>query len=109
MSETTISPGYSISKPVLTQEQCDAYSAMAAAVNAHNAACAVGDMTWTIEDKAGCYEVVEAGVLPEPEPASPSLKEQLAALQTAQNDTDAMTVEQEYRLTLLELGVTDTD
>ena len=104
-----ITTGYSVPKPVETQAECDAYSEMAAAVNAHNAACAVGDMTWSIEDKAGCYEVVEGGVLPEPDEPEPTLEEQLAALQSAQNDTDAMTVDQEYRLTLLELGVTDTD
>ena len=37
-----------------------------------------------------------------------SLAKQVAALQTAQSDTDALCVEQEYRLTLLELGITDT-
>lgn len=111
MSEETVNntivPGWKVDKPVETQDQCDKYSEMAAAVNAHNAACKVGDVTWTIEDKPGCYEVAESGVVPEPEPAPPSLEEQLAALQSAQNDTDAMTVDQEYRLTLLELGVTD--
>ena len=35
--------GYALAKPVETQEQCTAYAAMAEAVNAHNAACAVGD------------------------------------------------------------------
>ena len=109
MPETTISPGCSLPKPVETQEQYDAYSAMAEAVNAHNNACAVGDTLWTIEDKPNCYTVAESGTVTEPEPAPPSLEEQLAALQSAQNDTDAMTVDQEYRLTLLELGVTDTD
>ncbi len=113
MSEETVNntivPGWKVGKPVMTQEECDAYSEMAAAVNAHNAACKVGDMTWTIEDKPEYYEVTEAGVLPEPEPAPPGLEEQLAELKAAQEDTDAMTVDQEYRLTLLELGVTDTD
>lgn len=109
MPETTISPGYSISKPVETQTECDAYSEMAKAVSAHNDACAVGDTLWTIEDEPDRYTVAESSVVTEPEPAPPSLKEQVAALQTAQNDTDAMTVDQEYRLTLLELGVTDTD
>ena len=86
MPETTISPGYSIPKPVETQAECDAYSEMAAAVNAHNAACKVGDVTWTIEDKPGCYEVAEGGVVPEPEPAPPGLEEQVAALESANND-----------------------
>lgn len=35
-----------------------------------------------------------------------TLPETLAALQSAQNDTDSLVVDQEYRLTLLELGVT---
>lgn len=33
----------------------------------------------------------------------------LLELKAAQADTDALVVDQEYRLTLLELGVTDTD
>ena len=43
----------------------------------------------------------------EPEKAPPTVEEQLAALQTAQEDTDALLVDQEYRLTLLELGITE--
>lgn len=90
MSEETVNntivPGWKVAKPVETQEQCDQYSEMAAAVNAHNAACTVGDMTWTIEDKPEYYEVTEAGVLPEPEPAPLSLEEQVAALESANND-----------------------
>ena len=35
-----------------------------------------------------------------------TLPETLAALQSAQTDTDTLMVDQEYRLTLLELGVT---
>ena len=42
--------GYALAKPVETQTQCDAYTTMVEAVNAHNAACAVGDMLWVIED-----------------------------------------------------------
>lgn len=64
-----ITLGSTITKPVETQEQCTAYAAMAEAVNAHNAACAVGDTLWGIEDKADCYEVAEGGTVPEPEPA----------------------------------------
>ena len=75
--------GYTIAKPVETQEQCTAYAAMAEAVNAHNTACAVGDTLWTIEDKADCYEVAEGKTVPEPEPAStlPTTEERLAALE----------------------------
>ena len=79
----TITLGYTLAKPVVTQEQCDAYAAMAEAVNAHNAACAVGDTLWTIEDKADCYEVAKGETVPEPEPAStlPTTEERLAALE----------------------------
>ena len=45
--------GYALAKPVETQAQCDAYTAMVEAVNAHNAACAVGDTLWSIADKPG--------------------------------------------------------
>lgn len=78
-----ITLGSTIAKPVATQEQCTAYAAMAESVNAHNAACRVGDMLWVIEDKADCYEVAEGGTVPEPEPAStlPTTEERLAALE----------------------------
>lgn len=78
-----ISLGYTIAKPVEAQEQCTAYAAMAAAVNAHNAACGVGDTLWVIEDKDDRYEVAEGGTVPEPEPAStlPTTEERLAALE----------------------------
>lgn len=81
MEEITL--GYTLAKPVETQEQCTAYAAMAEAVNAHNAACAVGDTLWSIEDMADCYEVAEGGTVPEPEPAStlPTTEERLAALE----------------------------
>lgn len=103
-----ITLGSTITKPVETQEQCTAYAAMAEAVNAHNAACAVGDTLWGIEDKADCYEVAEGGTVPEPEPAStlPTTEERLEALEAGQADADALNVDQAYRLTLLELGLT---
>lgn len=102
--------GYALAKPVETQAQCDAYTAMVEAINAHNTGCSVGDTLWSIADKPGCYEVTDGGAKPDPADLpkpEPTLKEQLAALQTAQADTDAMTVDQEYRLSLLELGITD--
>lgn len=108
----TIAIGYTLAKPVRTQEECDAYAAMAQAVAAHNAACAVGDTLWMIEDKENCYAVADGGVVQEPEEQpdpEPTLKEQLAALQAAQEDADALNVDQDYRITLLELGVTDDD
>ena len=103
-----ITLGSTIAKPVETQEQCTAYAAMAEAVNVHNAACMVGDTLWGIEDKADCYEVAEGETVPEPEPAStlPTTEERLAALEAGQADADALNVDQAYRLTLLELGLT---
>ena len=107
-----ITIGYTLAKPVQTQAQCDAYAAMAKAVDAHNAACAVGDTLWSIEEEADCYKVVDGGTVPDPadlpEP-EPTLKEQLEALQSAQADADALNIDQDYRLTLLELGVTDDE
>ena len=105
-----ITIGYTLAKPVQTQAQCDIYNSMAKAVEAHNTACAVGDTLWGIEEEAACYKVVDGGTVPDPADLpkpEPTLKEQLAALQTAQADTDAMTVDQEYRIALLELGITD--
>lgn len=83
-----ITLGSTITKPVETQEQCTAYAAMAEAVNAHNAACAVGDTLWVIENKADCYEVAEGGTVPEPEPAStlPTMEERVDALESANDD-----------------------
>lgn len=75
-----ITLGHRIPKPVSTQEECDAYAAMAQAVNEYNAACTVGDILWGIADKSDCYEVIEDGVVPEPKPAQPTAAEQIAAL-----------------------------
>lgn len=49
--------GYTLAKPVVTQEECTAYAAMAQAVNDHNAACGDGDTRWMIEDGESCYTV----------------------------------------------------
>ena len=58
--------GYALAKPVETQTQCDAYTTMVEAVNAHNAACAVGDMLWVIEDGTDSYTVAADVVVREP-------------------------------------------
>lgn len=76
--------GYALAKPVETQAQCDAYTAMVEAINAHNTGCSVGDTLWSIADKPGCYEVTDGGAKPVPaDPPEPELtfKEQLEALQ----------------------------
>lgn len=104
-----IKPGTKIQKPVITQAECDAYSAVVDAIIAHNEAVAVGDALWAMDDRADAYVVVECGTKTDsadgPKPPH-TLEEQIAALQAAQDDADALNVDQEYRLTLLELGIT---
>lgn len=105
-----IRPGTKIPKPVITQEECDAYSAVVDAINAHNAAAAVGETLWSMDDQPEFYVVVEAGTKPDPADApkpTPTLEERLATMESAQTDTDSLMVDQEYRITLLELGVTE--
>ena len=104
-----IKPGTKILKPVITQEECDAYSAVVDAITAHNAAAAVGEALWSMDDQPEAYVVVEAGTQPDPADApkpTPTPEERLATMESAQTDTDSLMVDQEYRLTLLELGVT---
>ena len=104
-----IKPGTKIPKPVITQEECDAYSAVVDAINTHNAAAAVGDALWSMDDQPEAYVVVEAGTRPDPADApkpTPTLEERLATMEAAQTDTDSLMVDQEYRLTMLELGLT---
>ena len=105
-----IRPGAKIQKPVITQAECDAYSAVVDAISAHNAAAAVGEALWSMDDQPEAYVVVEAGTQPDPADApkpTPTLEERLAAVEAAQADADTLNVGQAYRLTLLELGITE--
>ena len=52
-----IALGYTLAKPVETQDECTAYAAMAQAVNDHNAACGDSDTRWMIEDGKSGYTV----------------------------------------------------
>lgn len=104
--------GYTLPKPIETQEECDAYAAMAAAVNSHNAQAVPGERYWVIAEGSECYEVVEGDRVLEAEEetaSEPTLREQVAELRNALADADALAVDQEYRLTLLELGVSETE
>ena len=98
--------GHIIPKPVITPEQCSQYAAAAQAVDQHNRSCTPGQMLWTLREQPGGYQVVQDQPLAPP--PAPTVEEQLAALQAAQADTDAVAVDQEYRLTLLEAGVDPT-
>lgn len=105
-----IKPGTKIPKSVITQEECDTYSAAVGAITAHNAAAAVGEALWSMNDQPEAYVVVEAGTKPDPADApkpTPTLEERLATMESAQADADALNVDQAYRLTLLELGITE--
>lgn len=75
--------GSTIAKPVVTQAQCDAYTAMADAVAAHNTACGVGSMRWRIEDKEHCYAIADDGVV------QPPTAEELAAKEEARKKQEA--------------------
>ena len=105
-----IKTGTKILKPVITQEECDTYSAAVGAITAHNAAAAVGEALWSMDDQPEAYVVVEAGTQPDPADApkpTPTPEERLATMESAQADADALNVDQAYRLTLLELGITE--
>lgn len=104
-----IKSGTKILKPVITQEECDTYSAVVDAITAHNAGAAVGEALWSMDDQPEAYVVVEAGTQPDPADApkpTPTVEERLATMESAQTDTDSLVVDQEYRLTMLELGLT---
>ena len=75
--------GYALAKPVMTQDECDTYTAMVQAVTAHNAACVVDDALWTIKDGADWYTVVEDGTVREP------TAEELAAQEEARKKAEA--------------------
>lgn len=82
--------GYSILKPVTTQEECNAYTAMAEAVNQHNASCGVGDQLWEIEDNEYAYIVSEGHIVEKPKtteisnaPSNDELAQQITNIQLA--------------------------
>lgn len=105
MDETKIEPGYQISNPVSTKEECEQYAKMVSAIIEHNKNVDVGEPLWGIDEQESCYTVVETGAQTE-EPKAPSfVAEQIAALQSAQSDTDSLMVDLAYRQTMLELGL----
>lgn len=102
--------GTKIPKPVITQEECDAYSAVADAITAHNAAAAVGEALWSMDDQPEAYVVVEAGTKPDPADApkpTPTLEERLVALDKLPETLEALKNENEMlKQCLLEMSET---
>lgn len=74
-NQTEIKIGYQIAKPVITQEECDVYSAMVDALNEHNNTAKPGEDLWTIEDKEDCYEIVSVGQVPSEEESIATVKD----------------------------------
>ncbi len=74
-NQTEIKIGYQIAKPVITQAECDVYSAMVDALNEHNNSAQPGEDLWTIEDKEDCYEIVSAGQVPSEEESIATAKD----------------------------------
>lgn len=102
--------GTKIPKPVITQEECDAYSAVVDAITAHNAAAAVGEALWSMDDQPEAYVVVEAGTQPDPADApkpTPTLEERLVALDKLPETLEALKNENEMlKQCLLEMSET---
>lgn len=105
-----IKTGTKIPKPVITQEECDAYSAVVDAITAHNAAAAVGEALWSMDDQPEFYVVVEAGTQPDPADApkpTPTLEERLVALDKLPETLEALKNENEMlKQCLLEMSET---
>lgn len=105
-----IKPGTKILKPVITQEECDAYSAVVDAITAHNAAAAVGEALWSMDDQPEAYVVVEAGTQPDPADTpkpTPTLEERLVALDKLPETLEALKNENEMlKQCLLEMSET---
>ena len=102
--------GTKIQKPVITQAKCDAYSAVVDAITAHNAAAAVGEALWSMDDQPEAYVVVEAGTQPDPADApkpTPTLEERLVALDKLPETLEALKNENEMlKQCLLEMSET---
>ena len=80
------------------------------AITAHNAAAAVGETLWSMDDQPGAYVVVEAGTQPDPADApkpTPTLEERLVALDKLPETLEALKNENEMlKQCLLEMSET---
>lgn len=102
MEETTIRPGYTI--PTETDGTPADYSAIEAAVNAHNQNAHPGESYWGIRLCWTEYEVYEYGEVPQPPTA-----EELAAQEKARKEAEekAQLPTAEERLAALEAAMLD--
>lgn len=102
MEETTIRPGYTI--PTETDGTPADYSAIEAAVNAHNQSAQPGEAYWGIRLCGTEYEVYEYGEVPQPPTA-----EELAAQEKARKEAEekAQLPTAEERLAALEAAMLD--
>lgn len=78
-----IEVGYTLPKPVITQEECDAYFEMANAINEHNFSGISGDYYWDIKENDNCFEIVQG----DPFPTNDSLVKESAQFKIAESKT----------------------
>ncbi len=83
MENKNIEIGYTLPKPVITQEECDAYFEMANAINEHNFSGASGDYYWEIKENDDCFEIVQG----DPFPTDNSLVEEAAKIKISESKT----------------------
>ena len=83
MGNKNIEIGYILPKPVITQEECDAYFEMANAINKHNFSGTSGDYYWEIQENDDYFEVVQG----DPFPTDDSLVKESAQFKIAESKT----------------------
>lgn len=83
MENKNIKIGYILPKPIVTQEECDAYFEMANAINEHNFSGASGDYYWGIKENDNCFEIVQG----DPFPTDDSLVKESAQFKIAESKT----------------------
>lgn len=83
MESKNIGIGYTLPKPVVTQEECDAYFKMATAINEHNFSGTSGDYYWEIQENDDCFEIVQG----DPFPTDDSLVKESAQQKISESKT----------------------
>ena len=83
MESKNIKLGYTLLKPVVTQEECDAYFKMATAINEHNFSGTSGDYYWEIQENDDCFEIVQG----DPFPTDDSLVKESAQQKISESKT----------------------